>query len=163
MYLSTILAMASPQTLGQKIAVGLLWLLLFTWLVRVIRGGSLRMFSVYLGITVTVLVVMGVDKIGFKIQPENTFLWGVATEIVAGLCGAFLLRTDQRRSGEMAARALRLAQMMFVGGCVLGMAVEGGVQISTGGREVSPGVLLLIGIFAGMVGAVAVVVLAMRR
>lgn len=163
MFLSSILAMAPPQSLRQKIAVGLFWLFLFGLPVLVIRGGSVRMVSACLGIAATVLVVIVIDEIGSRLQFRATYLWGVATEVVAGLCGAFLLRTDQRRSGQRPARALRLAQMMFVGGCVLGMAVEGEVQISTAGRVYSPGVFLLIGIFAGMVGAVAMVVLAGRR
>lgn len=156
----SILAMAPPVSIGGKILVALLLLGLVGILSRAIRGASFTGRSIRLSIGVTVGVLVVLEALLPSSFGGGFHDRGVLAAIVGACSGAGLFRPAGRGGHARTSSTRSLAAIAFITGPLMGLVLASLTVLLT---DVSPldrgytfGVFTMIGLLAGLIGAVVV-------
>ncbi len=157
-----ILAMAPPIPLAGKIFVALLSLVLVGVAVPAIRGASFTGRSIGLAIVVAVGVVVVLEALLPSSYGLGFHDRGVLAAVFGAISGAALLRPARKGGHSRTSNSLRLSAITFVTGPLVGLVLASLTVLLS---DVSPldrgytfGVFTLIGLLAGLLGAVVVAI-----
>jgi len=157
-----ILAGAPPIPLGGKIVVALVMFGLFGLLVRVIRGVPSTRTSIGRAIVVTVGVVVGLEVLFPSRFDPGLDGQGVLAALIGAIAAGWLLRPAYKEGQRRTSHSHHLSGAAFISGPLVGFSLA---YLTVHFLDVSPldrantfGVFIGIGLLAGVVGALVLMV-----